>query len=274
MRIRVSHDTTFAYAQPTRSIIQNLRLTPRSFDSQYVTRWRVSVDIDATLRLGDDSLGNVVHSLSHARPVERFTVSAVGEVETTDAVGVVRGAVETLPPQMFLRDSAAAQANGALREFASTAIAGSSETLERLHRLMGALHEEMTLDPDASSASRAGAGEALALKKGGARDFAHAFIACARWLNIPARYVSGYALGAEGEASPGLTAWAEALSPGLGWVAFDAVNDVCPSDNYVRVAIGFDALSAAPFRVSHGGGADETVTAAVRVEQAMGQTQN
>jgi transglutaminase-like putative cysteine protease len=268
MRIRISHDTTYAYAQPARSIIQNLRLTPRSFDSQYVTRWRVEVDIDASLRLGDDSLGNVVHSLSYSRPVERFTVSAIGEVETWDGVGVVRGAVETLPPQMFLRDSAAATANGALREFAATAVAGADDTLEKLHRLMGALHKEVTFDPEAS-ASRAGAGETLAMKRGGARDFAHAFIACARWLNIPARYVSGYAVGAEG-----LTAWTEALSPGLGWVAFDAVTDVCPSDSHVRVAIGLDALGAAPFRVAHVGGGDESITAAVRVEQAMGQSQN
>ena len=46
MRIRIAHETTFSYAPPARFIIQNLRLTPRSFDSQYVMRWRVNVDID------------------------------------------------------------------------------------------------------------------------------------------------------------------------------------------------------------------------------------
>src|SRR5664279_2863141 len=101
MRIYISHETTYAYAPPARSIIQTLRLTPRSFDSQYVLRWRVGVDVDASLRMAEDCLGNVVHSLSYSRPVERFTVSAVGQVETSDAVGVVRGSVETLPPEMF-----------------------------------------------------------------------------------------------------------------------------------------------------------------------------
>ncbi len=272
MRIKISHETTYAYAAPARWVIQNLRLTPRSFDSQYVLRWRINLDLDGILRHSEDSLGNVVHSFSYQKPVERLTISASGEVETTDAVGVVRGAVETLPPQMFLRASAPAQANGALREFTQDAIGGSADTLERLHKIMGALHREMTLDPEAAP-SRAGAAEAFALKKGAAADFAHAFIACARSLEIPARFISGYVAPREGKPDVGMFAWAEALTPGLGWVAFDAAHDLCADAHYVRVAVGFDAASAAPFRTSHSGAGTETVSATVRIEQAMGQSQ-
>lgn len=272
MRIRISHETTYSYAPAARSIIQNLRLTPRSFDSQYVMRWRVGVDIDGPMRRAEDSLGNVVQSFSYQKPVERFTVSAIGEVETSDAVGVVRGAVETLPAEMFLRTSALAQANGALRDFAAAAIAGVADPLERLHLIMGALHREMIFDPQAAP-SRTGAAEALAMKQGGAGDFAHAFIACARWLEIPARFITGYVVPAEGETARGLFAWAEALTPGLGWVAFDPVHDLCANANYIRVAVGFDALGAAPFRGAYSGGGDESVSAAVRIEQAMGQRQ-
>jgi len=272
MRIKISHEATFSYAPPARSIIQNLRLTPRSFDSQYVLRWRVSVDVDASLRMTEDCLGNVVHSLSHQKPVERFAVSAIGEVETSDAVGVVRGSVETLQPEMFLRASPLAGANAALREFAQDAIAGVADPLERLHLIMGALHKEMTFDPEAL-ASKSGAAEAFAMKRGASGDFAHVFIACAHELGIPARYVSGYVAPAEGEAR-GLAAWAEAVTPGLGWVAFDPVHDLCANADYVRVAVGFDALSAAPFRGAHSGGGEEVFTAKVRIEQAMGQSQN
>ena len=56
MRFRISHETTFEYAPPTRWTIQNVRLTPRSFDSQYVLRWRLSVDLDGAMRLFEDSL--------------------------------------------------------------------------------------------------------------------------------------------------------------------------------------------------------------------------
>ena len=273
MRIKISHETTYLYTPPARWIIQTLRLTPRSFDSQYVLRWRVGVDVDASLRMTEDCLGNVVHSLSYPRAAERFTVSAIGEVETSDAVGVVRGSVETLPPEMFLRASPLAGANAALRDFAQTAIAGVTDPLERLHLIMGALHKEMTFDPEAA-ASKSGAAEALALKRGASGDFAHVFIAAAHELGIPARYISGYVLPAKDEAPRGLSAWAEAVAPGLGWVAFDPVHDLCPNADYVRVAVGFDALSAAPFRGAHSGAGDEAVTARIRIEQAAGQSQN
>ena len=271
MRIRIAHETTFAYAPPARSVIQNLRLTPRSHDSQYVMRWRVTADIDGLLRQSEDSLGNIVHSFTYQRPVERFTVATSGEVETSDAVGVVKGSVETLPPAMFLRASAHAQANGALREFASSAVAGVSDPLDRLHLVMGALHREIAFDPEAEAPGDVA--EALALKRGGAADFALAFIAIARWLDVPARFVSGFRLPREGETVNGLSAWAEAHTPGLGWVAFDCVADLCPDASYVRVAVGFDHLGAAAFRGSHGGG-EESATQTLRIEQAQGQSQN
>ncbi|MBV8662296.1 MAG: transglutaminase family protein, partial [Hyphomicrobiales bacterium] len=159
MRIRITHSTTFAYAPAARSVIQNLRLTPRSLESQYVMRWRLGVDIDGSLRNSEDSLGNVMHAFSYQGAVERFTVIAAGEVTTTDAVGVVRGAVEPLPQAIFLRASPLAQANSALREFALDAVGASSDPLERLHLLMRAIHAAIAHD-EADGEIRSGAAEA------------------------------------------------------------------------------------------------------------------
>ena len=273
MRIRISHHTSYAYSPAARSVIQNLRLTPRSFESQYVLRWRVGVDVDGWLRQSEDSLGNVVHTLSYQGAIERFTVSAIGEVTTADAVGVVRGAVEPLPAPMFLRASRLAEANGALREFAHEATGAARDAIERLHRLMGAIHAAMAFDSDATE-GKGGAGEAFALRRGDARDYAHIFIACARWLEIPARFVSGYLAPRDAPPPQGLYAWAEAEAPGLGWIAFDPVRNQCADDAYVRVAVGFDALGAAPFRAAQTGGGGEAVSAAVMIEQAAGQSQN
>ncbi len=273
MRIKISHQTSYAYAPAARSVIQSLRLTPRSFESQYVLRWRVGVDVDGWLRQSENSLGNVVHTFSYQGPVERFTVSAVGEVATSDAVGVVRGAVEPLPAQMFLRASPLAQANGVLREFAFEATGAAADGIERLHRLMGAIHAAMTFDADATE-GKGGAGEAFALRRGGARDYAHIFVACARWLGVPSRFVSGYLAPRDAPPPQAHYAWAEAEAPGLGWIAFDPVRDQCADDAYVRVAVGFDALGAAPFRAAQSGGGGEAVSAAVMIEQAAGQGQN
>ena len=128
---------------------------------------------------------------------------------------------------MFLRASAHAQANGKLREFTAATIGTSADPLDKLHRLMEAIHEEIACDHGRPFA-RGGAVEALALKKANAGDLAHVFIAAARHLEIPARYVSGYALPASGEWASGMTAWAEALAPDLGWVAFDCAHNLCP----------------------------------------------
>jgi transglutaminase-like putative cysteine protease len=269
MRIRVLHETKICFPAPARALHVHLRMTPRSFDAQYVLRWRVESDLNASLRPREDAFGSVVHALSWHRPIEAVTVIASGEVETADKIGVVRGAVETLPEEMFLRASALAQANPALRQFAQGFT--GADLLDRLHRLMAAVHNHLAFE--GGLGGEAPASEVFALAKGGAADFAHVFVAAARALDIPARVVTGYRLGDASAEAQEMFAWAEAMAPGLGWIAFDAVNDMCADENYVRVAAGLDIRDAAPVRVWTAAG-DATATARLVVEQARAQGQN
>jgi transglutaminase-like putative cysteine protease len=271
MRIRVSHQIVHRFAPPARTVNQILRLTPLSFDNQYVLRWRLVVDADGALRETEDAHGNAVTSYSHHGLIERLMISATGEVETSDAAGVVRGAAELLPPEMYLRESPLAHVNGALRAFAADAIQGAADPLDSMHRLMDALHAALPHHRDEKDAAES-AIEAFALRRGRARDFAHVFIACARWRGIPARFVAGYRVGDEaGEA--GAHEWAEAYIPGFGWIGFDATVPVCPDDRYVRVAVGFDAQDGAMIRSAHSGG-EEKIETAIRVDQAGAQSQS
>jgi len=270
MRIRVSHQIIHRFAPPARTVNQLLRLTPLSFDSQYVLRWRVSVDADGALRETEDAHGNAVTSLSHHGLIERLIITAAGEVETSDGAGVVRGVAERLPPEMYLRDSPLAHINGTLRAFAAEATQASADPLDSMHRLMAALHEALPYHPDDQDAAGS-AVEAFALRRGRARDFAHIFIACARFLGIPARFVTGYRIGDE-TGRAGVHEWAEAHIPELGWIAFDATCPICPDDRYLRVAIGFDGQDGVITRSAHSGG-EEKVETAVRVEQAGAQSQ-
>jgi transglutaminase-like putative cysteine protease len=273
MRIRISQETSYTFAPAARSIIQVLRLTPRSFEAQYVLRWRIATDIDCTLRQSEDSLGNIVHSFSHPGPLERVGVTAEGEVETFDSVGVVRGSVEPLPPDIYLRATPLAEANGALRKFAEDAVGDKREALERLHPLMTAIHETMSFAP-APTLSTTTAAEAFALRSGFGRDFAHVFIACSRWLGVPARYVSGFLVRPDAASQDAVHAWAECYVPDLGWVAFDAANDTCTDENYVRVAVGFDYQSAAPIRGARAGSGSETLSVSLKIGQAQRQSQS
>lgn len=269
MRIRVLHETKICFPSPARALHLHLRMTPRSFDAQYVLRWRVESDLNAALRPREDAFGSIVHALNWHKPVEAVMVTASGEVETQDKVGLVRGAVETLPEDMFMRTSPLAQANPALREFAQ-GVTGA-DPLDRLHRLMAAVHEHLAFQ--GGLGGEAPASEIFALAKGGAADFAHVFVASARALNVPSRVVTGYRLGEAKEEQAEMFAWAEAMTPGLGWIAFDAVNDLCADENYVRVAAGLDVRDAAPVRIWTPGG-DATATARLIVEQAQAQEQN
>jgi len=272
MRIRVSHEIIHHFAPPARTVNQILRLTPLSFDSQYVLRWRIDIDADGALRDTEDAHGNAVTSFSHHGVIDRLTIAAAGEVETGDAAGVVRGAVEPLPAEMYLRESPLAHANGALRGFSAEATEGAADPLDSMHRLMSALNEAIAYHADESDAAGS-AVEAFALRRGRGRDFAHIFIACARFLGVPARFVSGYRVAGEGSDPAGAHAWAEAHVPDLGWVAFDATAPICPDERYIRVAVGFDGQDGAMTRSAHSGGGEEKVETAIRVEQAGAQSQ-
>src|SRR5271165_3113593 len=134
MRIRISHEITHRFEPPARMLIQSLRLTPHGFDSQYVLSWRIDLDMDGALKHAEDAHGNVVSTFSHhGAPIERLAVTAGGEIETGDSAGVVRGTVERLPVEMYLRDSPLAHGNGALRAFAAETTAGAEDRLDALH---------------------------------------------------------------------------------------------------------------------------------------------
>jgi transglutaminase-like putative cysteine protease len=276
MRIRISHLTTYRYDTPAKSVIQTLRLTPRNHDGQFVTHWRIDVSADCRLNQHEDAFGNITHAFTAEGPFSELSVQVEGEVETRDTQGVVAGAVERFPPSLFLRESALTAPDADLAAFAAAVQdAAGTDTLKLLHRMLEQLHDEMVFDTSPTYASTTAA-EAFALRRGVCQDFTHIFIAAARHLGIPARYVGGYFRRNDGVIDQDAGhAWAEAFVPGLGWVAFDVTNGISATDAHVRVAVGLDYLGAAPVRGTRYGGGMETLTVKVKVDQAgrPGQSQ-
>ncbi len=274
MRIRLAHKTSYAYQSAAKSILQILRLTPRSHEGQRVARWRVEIDADSRLTKGEDALGNIIHTAFVAGPVTELSVSVTGEIETWDTHGVVLGAVERFAPEVYLRDTPLTAPDAELEAFARDCSGPpGADTLARLHALMAALREEVAFDV-APTHSATTAVEAFAMRRGVCQDLSQIFIAGARALGIPARYVSGHLARDDGVVEQEAAhAWAEAFTPGLGWVGFDPANGVCPTAAYVRVAIGLDYLGAAPVRGSRAGGGEETMDVKLYVSHASQQTQ-
>jgi transglutaminase-like putative cysteine protease len=267
MRIRIAHSTIYRYDPPATGAIQVLRLSPRNHEGQYVVRWRIDVAPDAHLAARDDAFGNITHVFTADGPLDELRVEVDGEVETQNTDGVVRGTVERFPPSLFLRDTVLTESDSAICQFAQTIrAAGTGQVLAELHALLDRLHAEMAHYPEPSRAST-NAREAFARQGGTAADLTHIFIGAAHSLGIPARFIAGYSHQAEAGVAQSGHAWAEAYVEDLGWVGFDAANGFCPMDAHVRVAVGLDALGAAPLRGTRYGVGAETLEIAIKVGQ-------
>lgn len=274
MLIRIRHQTVYRYSAPARGAVQRLLLTPRNFDGQHIRNWRIDVDHDCRLVESEDAFGNIQHRFYVEGPLASLTTLVEGEVETFDFAGVVRGAVERFPLQLYLRDTPLTAPTAELREFARNSTAGEATTLGKLHALMGALHEDMTFDAEATGAATPAA-EAFAHRRGVCQDFAHVFVACARALDIPSRYVSGYFCRSDGAGEQAAGhAWGEAHVEDFGWIGFDPAHDLCPNEAYVRVAVALDHLGAAPIRGARIGGDGEEMAVSVRVDEMRTRSQS
>lgn len=268
MRLRIAHSIVLRYDPPATGVIQLLRLTPRNHEGQYVIGWRIDVSTDTRLNAHEDAFGNLTHVFTADGPLEVLSINVDGEVETQNTDGMVRGTVERFPPSLFLRETSLTQADIRIAAFAQDIRkAQGGDALAELHALMHRLHDTMIADSDPLQTEAATAVEVFARKRGIARDLTHIFIGAAHSLAIPARYVAGYLCATGGVEQHSSHAWAEAFVPNLGWVGFDAANCVCPTDAYVRVAVGLDALGAIPIRGTRFGNGAETLAVAIKVDQ-------
>ncbi len=269
MRAHVRYQIQLVFAEPVRALTHLLRLTPRGYDSQHVQDWTVGVEPDARLRRSEDTFGNIVHTCSHDGPLDRLSFYAEGEIETSDAAGVVRGQVERFPLDVFLRDAEATRADAIMQEFVADSLAAESDPLGRMHALMGALNKTCAFEPGETPAPRPAA-EVFKARKGSARELAQVFIACARSQNMPSRFVSGFFLGEGGETRDAGAhhAWAEVFVESYGWIGFDCSLDLCPLGEHLRIAQGLDYYGAALRRGAFFGVAKEAADFSLNVDRA------
>jgi transglutaminase-like putative cysteine protease len=274
MQLLVQHVTTYSYAKPARHVIQLLRATPASFTGQNVLEWRIDVDCDARLHEGRDGYGNITHMLYVDKPVRSLAVSVNGRVLTEDRAGIVQGLPHDLPPGVFLRPTPLTAAGPAIVALANSVDAGPDPALGRLHGLNRQLYATMRFDTDATGIGTS-AEQACAAGHGVCQDYAHILIGAARYLGIPARYVSGHLFRRDGaHVQEAAHAWAEAWVGDLGWVAFDPANGISADDAYVRVACGLDYRDAAPVAGARSGGGAEELAVEVSVSRMLQQSQS
>ena len=120
-----------------------------------------------------------------------------------------------------------------------------------LHALMARVGEERRRAQAQVAGRRTGSRRASRSADAEAR--AGRLRACLHRRGAGARYsgavsCTGYLAAAMTSEAAAFHAWAEAYDEGLGWIGFDPMLGYCPTERHVRVAVGLDALSAAPVR--------------------------
>lgn len=123
---------------------------------------------------------------------------------------------------------------------------GEIQIFEYLLRLNSYLFDLLEYSPESTDINTP-IEEVLRIRKGVCQDYAHLFLSVCRQNKIPARYVSGYLnQGADFIGSSQLHAWVEALIPDLGWIGFDATNNLVADHHYIKIAHGTDYRDCSP----------------------------
>jgi transglutaminase-like putative cysteine protease len=244
MKFSITHEFKYTYDSPVRLSTQYLRLTPRDTARQKVSGWNLETPGPA-LRT-TDGYGNVLHVLTMDKPVSEISIEAAGAVETSAALDEPSDFTGApLSPLLFLRPTGLTRVDPTLGAFAEKFRRAVAEH-GVLRELAAAIHDKH--------------------RAGSAADAVHAFIACCRYLGVPARYVSGYEYARKKDNNGvAMHAWAEAWVVER-WRSFDIAHDGPIGEAHIKIAVGADYLDACPVRGVRIGGGAETLLANAHVE--------
>src|SRR6266567_4251182 len=248
MRLEIVHSTHYHYTGPIAESVMEVRLQPMDGSGQRCVAFALDIGSGIDARSYVDGYGNKVHYFNLVRPHTRLSITSRSTVETG------------LPPEGdageelvhdFLRFRSPVKDIQGVRDLArehSIADPGSAESIEAaLDGLTLAISRDFEYNRAVTNVYSA-VDEVLELRAGVCQDFAHLFIAVARAMAIPARYVSGYIHLPGEKVALASHAWGEAWVPGTGWIGFDATHPVRTTPHHVRLAVGRDYTDAAPTR--------------------------
>ncbi len=272
MRLEIVHSTHYHYTGPIAESVMEVRLQPMDGSGQRCVAFALDIGSGIDARSYVDGYGNKVHYFNLVRPHTRLSITSRSTVETG------------LPPEGdageelvhdFLRFRSPVKDIQGVRDLArehSIADPGSAESIEAaLDGLTLAISRDFEYNRAVTNVYSA-VDEVLELRAGVCQDFAHLFIAVARAMGVPARYVSGYIHFADDKgATTASHAWGEAWVPGKGWIGYDATRPVRTSEHYVRLAVGRDYSDAAPTRGIYVGSANSTMNVQVKTRELLSE---
>jgi len=278
----IRHFTRYRYSRPVWQSMMEVRMHPRTENTQRCFTFQLSVSPRARIFAYTDHASNLVHHFDIPEHHQQLTIIADALVDVTtpaelpDSLGAeswteLDGLMEAedywdmLMPSHFARSSP--ELESLALEFGMGKRDGR-DPLTLLRTMNSSLYGAFTYVKESTSVDSP-IEHALRSHQGVCQDFTHIMIALARNLGIPCRYVSGYLHhGSEhtDRSAAGAThAWVEALLPGLGWIGFDPTNNLLAGGRHIRTAIGRDYADVAPTAGTMKGRADTELQVRVRV---------
>jgi transglutaminase-like putative cysteine protease len=223
MQLHIRHLTRYRYERPVKYSVQSLHLTPRRDAGQRAIIWTITAPGRRLEQI--DAHGNIAHLLTIEQPHREIQIMVRGIVETADTEG--RQDDGPLSPLAYLAPTALTAQNAEIKSFAHEAVAPASSPRARAEALAEAVVRAVRYKPGMSDVQDTAA-TALENGEGVCQDHAHVYIASARALGMPARYVSGYVY--TGDSSDAAShAWVDVwLGAELGWQSLDVTHQ-CPA---------------------------------------------
>jgi transglutaminase-like putative cysteine protease len=292
MNYKITHTTTYAYAEPVPVCHNQVWLTPREGPHLDCRSHRLTIrPLPAAASKRKDCYGNLVHVFSIQESHRKLAVTATSRVSVTprdlpDPAGtpdweqVAADVAEQRDPNWFdvcefLFDSPNIAHSAELADYARTSCSADRPVLDAVLDLTRRIQADFKYEAGATHVGTR-PGEALRLKRGVCQDFAQVQIGCLRSLGLPARYVSGYLRTIPPFGQPRLVgadqshAWASAYCGPAGWIDVDPTNNLACSTDHIPVAWGRDYSDVAPITGVFLGGGKRQLKVSVDVRPLNG----
>ncbi len=269
-RLRVSHETRFAYGGPARASYNEVRLTPRSEVHQTALETRIVTVPPAPQYSYIDYWGTHVVAFNVDRNHDALSITGTALVDTEPADqpedcawSDVDDASHTMADH--LSHNLYTNPGIELEQLATRLRAARPLTTAR--RIVATAHGALRYARGVTTVHTS-ANEAFADGAGVCQDFAHLCLSLARTAGLPSRYVSGY-FHPDADATVGeeITAqshaWVEFWTGA--WWGYDPTNDCPVGTGHVAVGRGRDYADVPPVKGIYAGNAENTMRVVVRM---------
>ena len=264
-RIRIIHDTSYAYHESVSFGPHRAMLRPREGHDLHIAAMELTVEPRADVRWLRDVYGNSIALIDFLEPASQLRIHSEIDVDLYDDRPIdcliepfassypfqysADEQVEIVPYRLpsYPHDGSAVQA-WLLDLYRPGQLVNTSELLNALNtRIFEAFkyesREEMGVQLPCQT---------LASGIGSCRDYAVFMMEAARHWGFAARFVSGYIQMNEGQ--HGAThAWTEVYLPGAGWRGFDPTNNKFAGAEHIVVAVAREQDKAMPLAGSWSG---------------------